>query len=188
MGDTAVVTWSATLSASHHDILACIDFGTVDTVVDTAAHADFPHVVFQNWYDDEGDSLIPYAHVIWSSAYYDVCYRKISLKEFGGEGQQSAASFPITVQPSLAACEPNPVCGHTRISYALPAAGNVDLRVCDATGRTVRTLANGLQNAGTYSVIWDARDAGGKQVPYGVYFYRLDTPGFRSVKKAVVTR
>jgi len=23
---------------------------------------------------------------------------------------------------------------------------------------------------------------------YGVYFHRLDTPGFRSVKKAVVTR
>jgi len=188
LGDTAVVTWSATLGASHHHIVACIDFGTIDTVVDTTAHADFPHVVFQNWYDDEGDSLIPYAHVIWSSAYYDVCYRKISLKGFGGEGQQSATSVPITVQPSLAACEPNPVHGHTRISYALPAAGDVSLGVYDAAGRPVRMLASGNQPAGNYSVSWDARDAGDKQVPYGVYFYRLDTPGFRSVKKAVVTR
>jgi flagellar hook assembly protein FlgD len=54
--------------------------------------------------------------------------------------------------------------------------------------RTVRTLASGHQRAGSYSVSWDARDSRGKQVPYGVYFYRLDTPGFRSVKKAVVTR
>ncbi len=35
---------------------------------------------------------------------------------------------------------------------------------------------------------WDSRENHGKQVPCGVYFYRLDTPGFRSVKKAVVTR
>jgi hypothetical protein len=47
---------------------------------------------------------------------------------------------------------------------------------------------SGHQNAGNYSVGWDARDSHGKSVPYGVYFYRLDTPGFRSVKKAVVAR
>jgi hypothetical protein len=28
----------------------------------------------------------------------------------------------------------------------------------------------------------------GEQVPDGVYFYRLDTPGFRPAKKAVVAR
>jgi hypothetical protein len=60
--------------------------------------------------------------------------------------------------------------------------------VFDATGRTVRTLASGHQKAGFYSVNWDSRDSHGKQVPYGVYFYRLDTPGFRAVKKAVVAR
>jgi flagellar hook assembly protein FlgD len=60
--------------------------------------------------------------------------------------------------------------------------------VYGATGRTVRTLASGHQKAGNYSVNWDARDSYGKQVPYGVYFYRLDTPGFRSVKKVVVAR
>jgi flagellar hook assembly protein FlgD len=70
----------------------------------------------------------------------------------------------------------------------LPAAGNVTLQVYDAAGRPVRTLASGFRDAGTYSVSWDARDTDGNQVPYGVYFYRLDTPGFRSVKKAVVTR
>ena len=52
----------------------------------------------------------------------------------------------------------------------------------------MRTLASGHQRAGSYSVSWDARDSYGRQVPYGVYFYRFDTPGFRSVKKAVVAR
>jgi hypothetical protein len=188
LGDTAVVTWSATLSGSHHHIVACINFGTIDTVVDTTAHADFPHVAFQNKYDAEGDTFIPYAHVLWSSAYYDPCYRKINLTQFGGEGQQSAASFPTAAKPSLASCEPNPFHGRTQISYALPAASNVSLGVYDATGRPVRTLASGHQTAGHYSVSWDARDAVGKRVPCGVYFYRLDTPGFVSMKQAVVAR
>jgi len=74
------------------------------------------------------------------------------------------------------------------VIYALPAAGNVSLRVYDVTGRTVRTLANGHQKAGSYSVSWDSKDSRGRQVARGVYFYRLDTPGFRAVKKAVVTR
>lgn len=58
----------------------------------------------------------------------------------------------------------------------------------EATGRTVLTLASGHRKAGNYSVSWDARDSYGRLVPYGIYFCRLDTPGFRSVKKAVVTR
>jgi hypothetical protein len=188
LGDKAVVTWSATLSAFHHHIVGCIDFATIDTLVDTTAHADFPHVVFQNKYVAQGDSFIPYAHLLWSSAYYDPCYRKINLTQFGGEGQQSAATVPTNAEPSLAACEPNPFRGHARISYALPAAGSVTLGVYDAAGRPVRTLANGNQKAGNYSVSWDARDTDGKQVPYGVYFYRLDTPGFRAVQKAVLTK
>jgi len=46
--------------------------------------------------------------------------------------------------------------------------------------------ASGHQKAGAYSAGWDTRDSHGRQVPYGVYFRYLDTPGFRSVEKAVV--
>jgi flagellar hook assembly protein FlgD len=64
----------------------------------------------------------------------------------------------------------------------------VRLVVYDVTGRTVRTLRDGFQKPGSYSVNWDSRDSRGRMVPHGVYFYRLDTPGFRDVKKAVVAR
>jgi hypothetical protein len=55
-------------------------------------------------------------------------------------------------------------------------------------GQLMKVPASGFQRAGNYTVNWDARDSHGKHVPCGVYFYHLDTPGFRSVKEAVVAR
>jgi hypothetical protein len=190
MGDTVVVAWEETRTPLDHDVMACIEFGDTLNVADNVTVSGYPHVVFQN--KTSGDTLIPYLHSIWAetpeASYYEVRYNKLNLKHPEGEGQQSASSIPIPVKPLLASCMPNPFRNHTQINYALPTAGNVSLRVYDVTGRTVRTLASGHQRAGNYSVSWDARDSRGRQVPYGVYFYRLDTPGFRSVKKAVVTR
>jgi hypothetical protein len=191
MGDTVVVAWEEMRTGgSDFDILASIDFGDTLNIADNATFSTYPHVLFQN--KTSGDTTIPYLHTIWSECppanYFEVGYNKLNLKQASGEGQQSASSIPIPVKPMLASCSPNPFRNHTQINYALPSAGNVSLRVYDVTGRTVRTLASGHQKAGSYSVNWDARDNRGKQVPYGVYFYRLDTPGFRSVKKAVVAR
>jgi flagellar hook assembly protein FlgD len=70
----------------------------------------------------------------------------------------------------------------------LPAAGNVSLQVYDVTGRTVRTLRSGFQKPGVYIATWNGRDERGREVPKGIYFYRLDTPGFTDAKKAVVLR
>jgi hypothetical protein len=190
MGDTVVVAWEETRSANDHDILACINFGDTMNVADNATVSGYPHILFQN--KVSGDTAIPYLHCVWSEtpseSYYEVAYNKLNLKQSSGEGQQSASSTPIPTKPSLTSCSPNPFQDRTQIRYALPTAGNVSLRVYDATGRTVRTLASGHQKAGSYSVTWDSRDNRGRQVPRGVYFYRLDTPGFRSVKKAVVAR
>jgi hypothetical protein len=191
MGDTVVVAWEETRSGgTDHDVLACINFGDTLNVADNATVSGYPHVLFQN--KASGDTAIPYLHTVWSETpsanFYEVAYNKLNLKQSSGEGQQNAKQVTLPVKPLLASCMPNPFRNHTQINYALPTAGNVSLRVYDVTGRTVRTLASGHQTAGNYSVNWDARDSRGKQVPYGVYFYRLDTPGFRSVKKAVVAR
>jgi len=191
MGDTVVVAWQELRTGgSDFDILACIDFDDTLNIADNSTFSTYPHILFQN--KASGDTAIPYLHTVWSEApeanYYEVGYNKLNLKQASGEGQQSAGTPPIPVKPSLAACRPNPFRNRTQISYALPAAGNVSLRVYDVAGRTVRILQGGFQKPGEYTVTWDSRDSRGRQVPHGVYFYRLDTPGFRAVKKAVVTR
>jgi hypothetical protein len=185
MGDSVIVAWEERRSTTDYDIVISIDFADTLNIADNSTKSSYPHVLFQT-----KDST-PYVHLIFceepQTNYYEVQYNKCNLKQ-ASEGQQSASSTPIPRKPSLAACRPNPFRDRTRIAYSLPSAGNVSLRVYDVTGRTVRTLQNGFQKPGAYSVNWDSRDNRGRQVPHGVYFYRLDTPGFRDVKKAVVVR
>ena len=190
MGDTVVVAWSEYRTGSDYDVLACINFGDTLNIADNATTSSYPHVLFQN--KTSGDTAIPYLHCVFSEApeanVYEVGYNKLNLKHVTGGGQQSASKTPIPRKPSLSACRPNPFRDRTQISYQLPQAGNVRLEVCDVTGRTVRTLADGYKQPGAYTVNWDSKDSRGHAVPHGVYFYRLDTPGFRDVKKAVVMR
>ena len=134
----------------------------------------------------------PYLLTVWSEApaanVYEVEFNKLNLKQAQGGGQQSASKTPLPTKPSLSACRPNPFQNRTTISYQLPQAGNVSLCIYDVTGRTVKTLQAGFQKPGSYSAVWDGRDNKGRSVAKGVYFYRLDTPGFRAIRKAVVTR
>ncbi len=70
---------------------------------------------------------------------------------------------------------PNPFNPSTKISFALPTRGQVDLRVYDVRGALVRTLASGELEAGYHDFTWTGTADSGVQVPSGVYFYRLRT-------------
>ena len=74
------------------------------------------------------------------------------------------------------------------LQYSIASPCRVDLSVYDLTGREVRRLVASQQSAGEHQAIWNCADSAGNAVPRGVYLIRLDTPGSRSVKKAVVAR
>jgi len=75
---------------------------------------------------------------------------------------------------------PNPFNPVTTIIYSVPAAGGVELKVFDITGREISTLINSRQSAGSYTVAWD-----GSANPSGIYFYRL-TVGAQSFTNRMV--
>lgn len=85
----------------------------------------------------------------------------------------------------LTAASPNPFEQATRLRYALPAAGRVEIEVFDLLGRRTRTLFSGPQAAGSHDVEWDGRDGGGRPVASGPYFVRLTQDG-RALSRAVV--
>ncbi len=89
---------------------------------------------------------------------------------------------------ALSQNSPNPVSGSTVIAYQLPAKNDISLNIYDATGRMVTSLVNGSFEPGFYETVWDGRDSLDREVPIGVYFYRLRAGNFVASKKLVVLR
>ncbi|AFN75321.1 xylanase [Melioribacter roseus P3M-2] len=78
---------------------------------------------------------------------------------------------------------PNPFNPSTRINYSLSKSVNVSLKVYDVLGREVRTLVQGAQNPGSYTVIFDASD-----LSSGIYFYRLEAGNFSETKQMLLMK
>jgi hypothetical protein len=78
---------------------------------------------------------------------------------------------------------PNPFNPTTTINFSLAKASNVKLLVYNILGQQVRTLIDTRMNAGQQSVVFDA-----SKLASGVYFYRLETGNFSSVKKMLLLK
>jgi hypothetical protein len=120
-----------------------------------------------------------------------------AVTEADARTASSTTGIEVTEAPSaaswLAAATPNPVASDTEIAYALPAAAaagatHLEVGIYDVNGRKVAMLADGQPSAGRHVVRWDGRDAGGRQLPAGVYFVRLDLPGHQEARKVVLAR
>jgi mannose/cellobiose epimerase-like protein (N-acyl-D-glucosamine 2-epimerase family) len=78
---------------------------------------------------------------------------------------------------------PNPFNPITTISYQLSAISFTTLKVYDAIGREIATLVNEMNEAGNYSIQFDAQ-----KLSSGIYFYRLQAGEFVEVKKMLVMK
>jgi flagellar hook assembly protein FlgD len=88
----------------------------------------------------------------------------------------------------LAQNYPNPLNPMTRLEYGLAAPARVSLRVYDASGRLVRALVEADRAAGRHAELWDGRDASGRLVASGIYFYRIEAGAFSETRKSVLAR
>jgi hypothetical protein len=82
---------------------------------------------------------------------------------------------------------PNPVAGRAEIAFSLESPGRTRLVIYDVAGRLVRTIVDGDIEAGEHRTGWDGRDAGGSSAS-GIYFARLETPGFTQTRKIIYLR
>jgi hypothetical protein len=78
---------------------------------------------------------------------------------------------------------PNPFNPSTTISFSVGTYNHTSLRVYDLLGREVATLFQGMKQAGTYSITWDARN-----YPSGIYFYRLQSGLTVETKRMVLIK
>ena len=75
---------------------------------------------------------------------------------------------------------PNPFNPSTNISYTLPEMSQVDITIYNMLGQRVATLVNQTQEAGSYTINWEAGSASS-----GVYIYRL-TAGNQTFTKRMM--
>ena len=101
----------------------------------------------------------------------------------GGGGQQSVGLLPL----ALNGAEPNPGRARVAIRWQLSAEANASLRVYNATGQLVKTLANGKAKPGAYTSVWNGTDNKGRRLASGVYFYVLDDGANEISRKLVLT-
>ncbi len=78
---------------------------------------------------------------------------------------------------------PNPFNPSTTITYAIPSAEAVTLKVFDVLGKEIATLVNETKSPGRFSVAFDAAAS-----VSGIYFYQLRAGGFVETKKMVLMK
>jgi len=95
----------------------------------------------------------------------------------------SPADPALPVNYELSQNYPNPFNPHTRIKFALPQAGDIKLEMFNLLGQRTVVLVDGFRQAGYHEITFD-----GSRFASGVYYYRLSTASFTSVKKMVLIK
>ena len=78
---------------------------------------------------------------------------------------------------------PNPFNPTTTITYAVPKAGIISIKVFDILGREVATVVNEYKSVGQHSIIFD-----GSGLTSGVYVYQLKANNFVATHKLVLLK
>jgi len=93
----------------------------------------------------------------------------------------SITSLPETF--SLKQNYPNPFNPTTKISFSIPSAEFISIKVYNVLGNEIATLVDEEKSAGQYEIIFDA-----SKHTSGVYFYKLLAGNFSETKKMVLLK
>jgi hypothetical protein len=109
------------------------------------------------------------------------------LKQIDNDGQfeysDAVEVMLIPIEYKLYQNYPNPFNPMTKIKFAIPEAGKVNLKIFDIKGEEVADLVNQDYEAGYYDVELNLAN-----LASGVYIYRLQSKGFSDVKKMMLIK
>ncbi len=83
---------------------------------------------------------------------------------------------------------PNPFKDLCQIRFQIKQEGKVNLCIYDITGSMVRQLVSVLLKPGIYTYYWNGTNEKGKRVASGIYFYKLETPNEKLIKKMILVQ
>lgn len=103
--------------------------------------------------------------------------------EYGGGTTGIKDNHQVVANYKLEQNYPNPFNPSTTISFQIPIASKVSLKVYDVLGREVETLVNENKPAGKYSINFNA-----DKLASGVYLYRLQAGNYIESKKMILLK
>ncbi|MBK9775555.1 MAG: T9SS type A sorting domain-containing protein [bacterium] len=90
---------------------------------------------------------------------------------------------------ALSQNQPNPFNPSTTIKFSLLNTASVQLCIYDVSGKLIKDLIDShVMDAGLHETAWDGRDNEDRQVPAGVYFYRLVAGEFVDVRRMALVK
>ena len=83
---------------------------------------------------------------------------------------------------------PNPFNPSTTLSYSLPKTGKVKIEIYDIIGSRVKTLFDGVSEAGVNYAEWNGTNESNSQVSSGIYFYTITSSFGRLSNKMILMK
>lgn len=121
-----------------------------------------------------------YNYTDYSTLPQESYYYRLGAKDISGNIQWYG---PILVTTSSVLDEysyslqvsPNPFKSICQINYSIDRTEKMSLKVYDICGHLIKTLYDGVRQPGSYTASWSGEDENGKQLPNGIYLYRLSS-------------
>ena len=115
----------------------------------------------------------------------DYSYQSVPFKQAAGiDDAQQAVADVFQLEQNY----PNPFNPSTNIRYRLSQHAHVRLSVFDITGKHVKTLVDGRQSAGMYTLNWNGDNYHGNKVAAGTYYYQLLADNFCQTKSMILLK
>jgi len=182
-GTEVEITWWAedNVGVTGIDLLLSRDGGeTFDEVLGQ----DLPNTGTYTWAVDGGGST--------------ECMLRAIAHDGAGLAARDESDGRFTILPEWAGADerparfaweaprPNPFATSTTFHLALPVSERIELAVYDLLGRRVRTLQQGLMEAGAHALAWGGDDDAGGPVGGGVYFAHLTRGDGSDIRRRIL--
>ncbi len=136
-------------------------------------------------YDHLRGLNLTYGNIYPASMHEVTAGRAIRITTDPPDAFSDADDTPVSLPDKFAlhAPYPNPFNPRTSLSFDLPRAANVKLRIYDVLGREVVLLVSGMKSAGSHTIQWNASD-----FSTGLYFARFEADDFVQTRKLLLVK
>jgi len=108
------------------------------------------------------------------------------IREVTEVNEKEERIYPFTYQ--LNQNYPNPFNSSTTIQFSLPRSEHVQLYIFNLLGEKVKTLVDKMVESGSHKILWDGRNNAGQPVSSGIYYYKILTPEFTTLRKMILIK